>query len=51
MRDRVDQIAEQQGWDDASLLELALTYIENQQSDDAFIDFLQVAAAEENHED
>ncbi len=39
---------EEQGWDDASKLALALEYIERQQNDGAWRDFLQQQADEEN---
>ena len=46
----MDEIAEQQGWTVETQLELALQYIANQGSDDAFQDFLQHIADEENAE-
>jgi hypothetical protein len=47
----IDKIAERTGWNDASKLSLALVYIDNQQSDDAWEDFLVQAADEECVED
>jgi hypothetical protein len=38
----------QQGWTDATLLDLCLTYIENQNSPEAFKDFLLQAAASDD---
>lgn len=40
MTDDPQTIIDQQGWTDATLLELALEYIENQQSPEAWTDFL-----------
>jgi len=40
-------ISEEQGWTTAQILSLALEYIGNQDQDDAFIDFLEHAAEEE----
>lgn len=42
------QIADEQGWTDTTLLDLALEYISNQQQDDAFTDFLRHHADVEN---
>lgn len=42
----VQEIADKQGWTDSTLLDLCLEYIGNQQSDDAFIEFLQEKADE-----
>jgi len=47
----IDRVAERTGWNDASKLALALDYIDNQQSDDAWEDFLERAADEEDPED
>lgn len=44
------EIAERQGWNRDSLLDLCLTYIHRQQDDDAFCDFLAKVAQEENEE-
>lgn len=44
----VEELADEQGWDDASMLALCRQYIDNQQDDAAFLDFLQRAADEEN---
>ena len=44
----IDQIVEEQGWDDTSLKDLLFQYIENQGSMDALRDFLENAATEEN---
>ena len=40
--------AHRQGWTDATLLDLTLTYIENQQDDAAFAEYLDRIAEEEN---
>jgi hypothetical protein len=42
------RFAEEQGWNTDSQLSLALQYIDNQRSDDAWGDFLAQQAAEEN---
>lgn len=44
----VQEFADQQGWDKNTVLGLALQYIENQDSNDAFRDFLAATADEEN---
>jgi hypothetical protein len=44
----LETIAAEQGWNDETKLILVLGYIENQGSNDAFADFLQTAADEEN---
>jgi len=44
----LDKFAAEQGWDEASQIDVLLRYIENQGSDDAFHDFLAEAAAQEN---
>lgn len=44
------EIAEKQGWTDDTLLTLLFEYIDNQQSDDVFGDFLQQRADDENTE-
>ena len=41
------KIAEEAGWDDESMLALALQYIGNQRCDDVFEEFLIHAMAEE----
>lgn len=46
-----DGIIDAQGWSPDSVLALTLTYIENQQDDDAFADYLAGVAAEENVSD
>jgi len=43
----LDEIGEEQGWNDSSKLSLCLQYIENQNSDSAFEDFLRTQAEEE----
>lgn len=47
-RDIIFDIADKQGWNTGTMLDLALRYIENQQSDEAFRDFLLDVAAQEN---
>ena len=42
-------VASEQGWTDATLLDLCLTYIDNQASPDAFEDHLRETANEENN--
>lgn len=50
MHETFNKIAEQQGWSPDSQVAILLEYIENQQSNDAFEDFLnQKAAAENDH--
>ena len=44
----LDQYADQQGWNDQTKITLLCRYIANQQSDDAFADFLAQQADEEN---
>jgi len=39
----IQHIADEQDWDESTLLRLALEYIENQEDDEAFLDFLQQA--------
>jgi DNA-directed RNA polymerase subunit RPC12/RpoP len=46
--DIINEIGDQQGWNDNSKLVLCLQYIENQQSSDAFRDFLHQQADDEN---
>lgn len=46
-----EEIVEAQGWNTESINCLLLQYIENQQSDDAFLDFMEEAAANENSEE
>ena len=41
---------EQEGWTDTTLLDLCLIYIDNQQSDETFADFLSEHCAEEEEE-
>jgi hypothetical protein len=43
-----DEIANAQGWSDASRVAVLLRYIENQDSNEAFIDFLEREAEEED---
>lgn len=43
----IRQIQDEQGWTDITLLDLLITYIENQQSPEAISDFLQDRCAEE----
>lgn len=45
---KIFDIVEGQGWDDNTVLGLCFTYIERQQDDDAFIEFIQRVAEEEN---
>jgi len=45
-----EDIATSQGWDDSAMLVHCMEYISNQQSDDAFIDFLRQAADDENNQ-
>ena len=45
------RIQDEQGWTDATLLDIVLDYIGSQQSDDAFEDYLTEHAAEENDYD
>lgn len=44
----MDEIQEQQGWNTDSMLTHALTYIQNQGSQDDFVDFLRQQADMEN---
>lgn len=44
----LDEIGDQQGWNDQSKLALALEYIENQKANDAWADFLRQQADLEN---
>lgn len=44
----LSEISERQGWTTDSERDLLLSYIENQGSQDAFRDFLEERAAEEN---
>lgn len=44
----IEEIAERTGWNTESMLSLALDYIDNQCSDDAWADFLERAADEES---
>lgn len=46
----LNEIGDQQGWNDHSKIQLLCQYIDNQQSDDALADFLQQAADEENQD-
>lgn len=46
--DTSEAIIAAQGWTDTTMLDLHLTYIDRQQSDDAFADFLRSVADEEN---
>lgn len=50
-RDIIFDIADKQGWNTGTMLDLALRYIENQRSDEAFRDFLLDTAAQENGQD
>jgi hypothetical protein len=43
----LESIGDKQGWDDASKLALALEYIDNQQDDAAWREFLEIAADSE----
>jgi hypothetical protein len=45
----LQDISEKSGsnWNDQSMLEIMAEYIDNQKSDDAFTDFVQARAAEE----
>lgn len=45
---RIQHVVDEQGWDDNTVLGLALDYIANQQADDAFIDHLRGVQNEEN---
>lgn len=45
--DILNEHAERQGWNDASKIALLCRYIENQQCDDAFEDFLKQISEEE----
>ena len=47
----LEQIAHKQGWDDASKLALALEYINNQEDDAAWADFVQRACDAENQDE
>ena len=42
------QIQDEQGWTDETLLDLVLVYVTNQQSDDAFEDYLREHCADED---
>ena len=46
--DILDEVSTGTGWDEASKLALALEYINRQQDNAAWRDFLQVAAEEED---
>lgn len=46
----IDEIIEQQGWDDNSVKELLFRYVGQQGSMDALRDFLAQVAEEENYE-
>lgn len=46
----LDDIAEEQGWNESTKLDLCLQYISNQRDDVTFKDFLQQIANEENEE-
>lgn len=46
-----DWYQEDQGWDDSTLLAICLEYIGNQQSDDAFEDFLRDHAEAKSEKD
>ena len=48
MGDDIQSIVDAQGWNEDSVMGLALTYIARQQDDAAFADFLRAVAAEEN---
>lgn len=43
-----NDIAARQGWSDATLLDLVLTFVDRQQDNDAFADYLNGVAEEEN---
>jgi len=44
----LDKYGDRQGWDDASKLAIALEYIDNQQDEDAFDQFVAEKADDEN---
>jgi hypothetical protein len=44
---KVADVVEAQGWDDTTVLNLCFIYIENQQDDEAFIDFVRGVAEDE----
>ena len=46
----MDDVGAQQGWDDASKLHIALEYIQNQNDDAAFEEFVRQQAADELRE-
>jgi hypothetical protein len=46
-----ESIAEEQGWNDSTLLGLCLDYINNQQSDEAFEDHLRQNCADEDEDE
>ena len=47
----IRQFQDEQGWTNATLLDLLITYIENQRSPEAVSDFLQERCAEEQDEE
>lgn len=49
-REILEEIAEDHGWTKRTMLDLCLEYIDNQQSDDAFQDFLETRAEDEDLE-
>lgn len=49
-REILEEIAEEKGWTKKTMLDLCLEYIDNQDSDDAFQDFLETAAENEDLE-
>lgn len=51
MSKSIEEIIEEQGWNDHTVMELLFQYIENQGSMDALQDFLAHQAAEENEEE
>jgi hypothetical protein len=44
----INEIGDEQGWNDLTKLEFAIEYIKNQQSPEAWEDFLQQCADQEN---
>ena len=48
MGDNIQSIVDAQGWNEDTVMDLALTYIARQQDDDTFADYLRAVATEEN---
>lgn len=46
----LEEAAERTGWNESSMLDIALAYIDNQDANDAFEDFVQRRAEEEDLE-